>query len=419
MSNPRPQQTEFISDFRSQFIAMVGGNRCGKTWGGSEKAFWLSKMNGSEEKTIGVAVEPTYDMVNKYLRPAIQNIFDYYGVYVDYHKQDHIFSIPEFNNSLIYLYSADAPKRIESVEASWVWGDEPAQYKPEVFSRILTRMNDKKAKIMQTFLTGTPEGFNHYHKELFSLDSKTGKNKYRVILGSLDEIRLNTDDGYVDRLESFLDPLLLREKLYGEFLNTTSGRVFYAFTEDLIIPFYQFDRNLPLRISCDFNINPCIWNIHQYRDGKIFTFDEIVMYNANTQYMCDKLNDWLSKKPAFPKLIFYGDYTSTFQRTTQTSLTDWIIIENNFKNYPGYDTKLKVNPRVKARVEAQNGLLSHKKWYFTPNCRYAIDDHRQVVWSANGIDLDKRDKDRTHACDGCGYMANYDFGLDNIKSGTF
>jgi hypothetical protein len=416
MPNPRIQQTKFISDFKSQFIAMVGGNRCGKTWGGSEKAFWLSKINGSDERTIGVAVEPTYDMVNKYLKPAIENIFDYYGVHLEYNKQNHIFTIPEFNNSSIYLYSADAPKRIESVEASWVWGDEPAQYKPEVFSRILTRMNDKKAKIMQTFLTGTPEGLNHYYKELFSLDSKTGQNKYKIILGSVDEIRLNTDDGYVGRLESFLDPLILREKLYGEFLNTTSGRVFYAFDEKLIIDNYKVNLNLPVRISCDFNINPCIWNLHQYVNDKIFTFDEIVMYNANTPAMCEKLAETLNKYGTFPAYQFYGDWTSVYQRTTATSMTDWNIIEQFFKNYPNYKKKLKQNPKVKARVETQNGLFAHSKHYILRSCKHLIDDYRQMVWSVNGYDLDKSDKERTHAADGTGYMVNIDFGIDKKYS---
>lgn len=415
MSITRPQQTEFISDFQSQFIAMVGGNRCGKTYGGAEKAVILTAYNGFFDKTIGIAIEPTYDMAIKTLKPALENAFKRYGIEAKYKSSEHAFIIPEYNNSLIYLLSGDKPERIESIEGSWVWGDEPAQWKPEVFERALTRMNDRKARILQTFLTGTPEGFNHYQKELFYLD-KNGKQKYKIILGSIDEIRLNTDANYISRLENFYDPLLLREKLYGEFINTTSGRVYYAFEEKNVIDSYEINYGLPVIISCDFNIKPCIFNLHQIVGDKVYTFHEFVKYNANTPYMCDDLESYFKSRPQFPAYHFYGDYTSTAQRTTATSWTDWAIIENRFKNYPGYRKFLVPNPHVKERVETQNGMFAHDRHKILRTCKYLVDDFRQVVWDKNGHDLDGSDKDRTHASDGTGYFLNKKFGINKKTS---
>lgn len=415
MINPRPQQAKFIADFSSKFIAMVGGNRCGKTYGGAEKAVILTVYNGMYNKTIGIAIEPTYDMAVKILKPALENAFRRYDIQARYKTSEHVFILPEYNNSMIYLFSGDKPERIESVQGSWVWGDEPAQWKPEVFTRALTRMNDPNAKILQTFLTGTPEGFNHYYKELFSV-GKDGKQKYKIIYGSIDEIKLNTDPEYISRLENYFDPLLLREKLYGEFVNKTSGRVYYAFKEEHIINDYQINFNLPVIISCDFNINPCIFNLHQIVNDKIYTFYEIVKYNANTNYMCDDLEKYFSELPQFPAYHFYGDYTSLKQRTTATSLSDWSIIENRFKNYPNYKRYLAPNPHVKDRVEAQNGLFAHNRHYILRTCKYLIEDYRQVVWSKNGYELDKSDSDRTHASDGTGYFINYKFGLNKKYS---
>lgn len=412
----RPQQAKFISDFSTKFIAMVGGNRCGKTYGGAEKAVLLTMYNGMYNKTIGIAIEPTYDMAIKILKPALEEAFRRYGIEAKYKTSEHVFVIPEYNNSLIYLFSGDKPERIEAVQGSWVWGDEPAQWKPEVFTRALTRMNDPNARILQTFLTGTPEGLNHYYKELFSV-GKDGKQKYKIIYGSIEEIRLNTDPEYISRLENFFDPLLLREKLFGEFVNTTSGRVYYAFDESLVIEKYLPQLNLPVLVSCDFNINPCVWNVSQYYNNILYTFDEVVMYNANTNYMCQKLSDILNKYGDFAGYYFYGDYTSIKQRTTATSLTDWGIIEQNFKNYRNFKTKLQSNPKVKERVETQNSLFSHKRHYITRNCKYLIDDYRFVVWDENGYELEKKkDKDRTHASDGVGYMINIEFGLNKKYS---
>jgi len=413
----RPQQFEFYSDWTTPHQAFVGGNRSGKTTGGARKTHWLCKVNGQYKSSIGIAIEPTYDMAIKTLKPAIEEAFDYYGVDIFYNGSEHKFTIPEYNNSIIYLLSGDRPQRIESIKAAYVWVDEPAQCKPEVFQRIITRANDPDAVALITFMTGTPEGLNHYYKELMKIDPKTGKQVYKIILGSLEEIKLNTHQNYISNLESNLDPLVLREKLYGDFLNTTSGRVFYAFNEDCIIPFYQINHNLPVRISCDFNINPCVFNVHQIIGDKVFSFGEIVMYNANTPYMCDKLEEFLnSLNGRFPAHIFYGDYTSMAQRTTATSLTDWTIIQNHFKNYPGYKRNLRSNPHVKERVETQNGMFAHQRHLITRNCKYLIDDFRQVVWSKNGYDLDGSDKDRTHASDGTGYMLNYEFGINKKYS---
>lgn len=416
MATLRPQQTEFVSNFKDQFIAFVGGNRCGKTFGGSEKVFLLSEINGREKSTNILCVEPTYEMAIQTLKPAIENIFEYYGVDISYNGSEHKFTIPEFNNSLIYLRSGDRPQRIESGKYSAVWVDEPAQCKKEVFQRIITRLNDKDAIVKQILLTGTPEGLNHYYKEITRTDPKTGKQIYKVILGSVDEIKLNAGEDHIGRLESNLDPLVLREKLYGDFLNTTSGRVYYAFEEKHVIDSYEINYGLPVIISCDFNVNPCIFNLHQIVGDKVYTFHEFVKYNANTPYMCDDLESYFKSRPQFPAYHFYGDYTSTAQRTTATSWTDWAIIENRFKNYPGYRKFLVPNPHVKERVETQNGMFAHDRHKILRVCKYLIDDFRQVVWDKNGHDLDGSDKDRTHASDGTGYFLNKKFGINKKTS---
>jgi hypothetical protein len=416
--NKRPQQSKFIFDIDSEFCHMVGGNRCGKTYGGAEKAILLTYINSQRSKTEGLAIEPTLDMAYHLLKPKIEMIAERLKFKYVWKEQKHMFVFPKLRDSQILLRSAEVPQRIEGGQYSWIWIDEPAQCKPEIWKRIITRLNDKRAVAKQIFTTGTPEGLNWYFKEITKLDQLTGLPIHRIIKGSVEEILLNAGEDHILRLEQNLDPLLLQEKLYGDFLNTTQGAIFYAFDEQCIIPTYKPDFNLPLIVSCDFNINPCIWNLHQVIGRGVFSFDELVMYNANTEAMCDKLRAWLIDKP-FSAITFYGDYTSFYQRTTSSSITDWMIIDNNFRSYPNYKKKLKINPLVKARVQTQNGLFAHGQHKITPNCKYLIDDFRYVVWSKNGCDLDKSDPDRTHACDGTGYFVNYEFGLGKKYSRIF
>ena len=411
----RPQQSEFIANIYSTFCDMIGGNRCGKTYGGAEKAIVFTAINSVSGKTTGLAIAPTLDMAYHLLKPKIEIAAEKCNQRFIWKQQKHLFVFPGFNNSQILLRSAELPQRIEGGQYSWIWLDEPAQCKPEIWNRIITRLNDKSALTKQIFTTGTPEGLNWYFKEVSKLDRQTGGLIHDVIKGSVDEIRLNAGDDHIFRLQQNLDPLLLQEKLHGTFLNTTQGALFYSFDTNCIIPGYKPDFNLPLAVSCDFNINPCVWNMHQVISNKIFSFDELVMYNANTQYMCDKLTAWLYNNP-FSAITFYGDYTSIYQRTTSSGTTDWVIIENNFKNYSNYRKKLKPNPQVKTRIETQNRLFAHGLHKITPNCKYLIDDYRYTVWSKNGYEIDKSDPDRTHACDGTGYFLNYEFGIEKKYS---
>jgi len=416
LQTSRPKQTEFIADFHSNFIDFIGGNRCGKTYGGAEKGILLTILNGKDRKVYGLAIEPTLSMASEILKPKLELIAEKYNIRMIWREQKHKFIFPDFSNSEILLRSAEKPQRIEGGEYCWIWLDEPAQCKPEIWKRVITRLNDKHAIVKQIFTTGTPEGLNWYHKEITREDKK-GKSIHKVVYGSIDEIILNAGYDHIRRLQENLDPLVLQEKLYGKFINTTTGKVYYAFDEKFVINNFTPMLNLPVRISCDFNINPCVWNLHQFIEDKIYTFDEIVMYNANTPLMCEKLNEVLNKYGLFAGYYFYGDYTSIKQRTTATSYTDWNIIENFYKNYPNFKTKLRSNPKVKARVEIQNGLFSHNKHFIKNNCKYLIDDYRYVVWNENGYELEKnKDKDRTHASDGTGYMLTYEFSLDKKYS---
>ena len=414
MTTERPQQFKFITDLTSEFCDMIGGNRCGKTYGGAEKAILFTILNGSNNKTQGLAIEPTLDMAKQLIKPKIELIAEKYKLPFTWREQKTTFIFPTLHGSEIILRSAEIPQRIEGGQYSWIWIDEPAQCKPAIWQRIITRLNDKNAIRKQVFTTGTPEGLNWYYKEVMRTDEKNNQI-HNIIKGSIDEIRLNAGDDHIQRLKDNLDNLLLQEKLEGTFLNTTSGQVFYAFTDECLIENYEPRSYLPLLVSCDFNINPCIWNLHQMEGDTIYTFGELVLFNANTQFMCNELHKFLQKKN-FPALVFYGDYTSIYQRGTATSITDWNIIDSNFKNYANYRKRLKPNPKVKSRVEAQNARFAHGKHKITKNCRYLIDDFRYVFWNTNGYELDKSDKLRTHACDGTGYLINYEFSLDKKPS---
>jgi hypothetical protein len=393
----RPQQHEYIFDFYSKNIHIIGGNRSGKTEGLIRKAVIGSRINKGERCLL---LEPTTDMANEILQPKITDYCNEEGIAFKYEFSKRKFLFPDFNKNgkpaQILLRSADKPNRIEGGQYWGVGIDEPAQMKKEVFRRVKTRVNSPTALICQLFTSGTPEGFNHYFHEVY-------KPGHRIVWGSVEEIKINTRDGYIDDLKEDYDDLLIQEKLLGKFINTTSGVICYAFKESLVTQI-EPDFQHPLYVICDFNINPCGWVLAQFINGKIRVIDELCVKSANTFVMCEKLAD---KHPEyFNGLIFYGDYTSTFQRSTATGLSDWHIIEQYFKNYRGYERHLKPNPSVKDSINILNNGLAKGKIIFDKKAVETINDMRYCVWAENGKEIEKKDKERTHWLDDMRYISN-------------
>ena len=64
-------------------------------------------------------------------------------------------------------------------------------------------------------------------------------------------------------LEESLPSLQAQQYLEGRFVNTTSGRVYYAFDRREHVRAQRYDPESDLIVACDFNVNPMIWVIAQ------------------------------------------------------------------------------------------------------------------------------------------------------------
>jgi hypothetical protein len=59
-------------------------------------------------------------------------------------------------------------------------------------------------------------------------------------------------------------------------------------------------------------------------------------------------------------------------------------------------------------------LLSSKgeaRFFHHPRCVFLRKDFETVEWASNSVDIDKSQRDRTHASDAIGYFINTEFGL--------
>jgi phage terminase large subunit-like protein len=203
----------------------------------------------------------------------------------------------------------------------------------------------------------------------------------------------------------------------GHFINLTSGQVYYSFSDKNIIPknSYQYQKNRPLEISCDFNVDIMSWNISQEHQMKDYIFDYVELEGqANTQVLCDMIkNKFVGHQGGY---IFYGDISGSARRP-ETSKTNWTIISENFPSAKIYYQNIK---NIKDRTDSLNARLKNnseiENLFVSKNCIRLIRDLRQVTWE-HLINKAKAKK-LTHISDGLSYMTFWKYPLSG-KGSTF
>lgn len=175
----------------------------------------------------------------------------------------------------------------------------------------------------------------------------------------------------------------------------------------------RYSPELPLCLACDFNVDPCIFEVAQIRGGKLFVIDEIVLSPGNIP---DMVREFRNAYPAHPAGVFiYGD-TNGLTRTAQTEKSDYDLMMIHLAGYPS-PVKLKVpraHPPSKARINSFNNRLKGGDGkplvYISDKCTELIKDMQQVVLRPDGKDVlkiyreDSAYRLRTHASDALGYL---------------
>lgn len=404
MSKLLPKQKIFIQNLKAKYPAFIGGKGCGKTHVGCEKAIELSLIN---PLTAGIVVAPTYQMLMDINVRSLRALLDSYKIRYIWKAQEKKIL---FDKNEIWFRSGDDPEKLKGPNLAWAWLDEAGSMVKDVWNEVISRIRDPKAKVLQAYVTSTPEGWNW----LADLYYKPADDRFFVVKASTEENFHITND-YAEDLRSLYDEKMQRQYLDGEFVDITTGRVYYGFDREKHLTEQDFDYSYPLIVCCDFNINPCGWVLCQFIDNKIYILDELTVFNANTNVMCETLKEKGIEN--YPALLFYGDYTSVSQRSTASGYSDWQIIDSHFKNYRNYKKKLKANPKVKDSVNLINGLFSKDRIFINKRCVDTVKDCEKVVWSENKFEIEKKkNPDRTHWMDGVRYYVSCEFNINPTRS---
>jgi phage terminase large subunit len=396
LSKLHPNQKAFI---KSKYLhtGIVGGYQSGK----STVAVIKTITHLLQYPGVPIAYYlPTYGLFEDMLIPKVNELFKELNIKYT-HNQKHSKIITPYGE--IWMRSMDNPDRIVSYSVGYSVVDEVDVVHPnkrdDAMKRIASRNSFKKATANQIDFVSTPEGFAYMYK---FFEKNANKNKLLLRLSTLSNEE-NLAGGYIQGLREQYTEDQLKAYLNGEFVNLTSGTVYYKFDRETNHSDRIAKLNETLFVGMDFNIGNMSAIIHAVDEIPIAVDELTGVYD--TAQMCNVLK---SKYPN-NKLIIYPD-ASGRNRKTNASLTDIEIIKES-----GYMVKAKdVNPLVDDRVKNMNRMFFNgaKRVGYKVNtikCPEYTEALERMAYDKNG----QPDKSSgfDHVTDAGGYFIYYEYPL--------
>jgi phage terminase large subunit len=229
-------------------------------------------------------------------------------------------------------------------------------------------------------------------------------DQYVNILMNPEDNLANIDEDYLNLLDQL--PEKDRQRfLKGEFQESGSGNIYYAFNREINCKPLTRIANLPITIGMDFNVSPMTAVICQISNNIIYVIDEIYLGDpetgktSNTTEMAQVIGQ---KYPG--RWTIYPDATGKALKTSAAGLSDHQILKN-----AGFVINSVHNPFRMDRYNNVNNLFEKQRIIIDPRCVKLIKDLEQVSYKQNTNLPDDKDKSLTHISDALGYLVSNTF----------
>lgn len=411
-----PHQFKFINS-DAPLLALVCGYGAGKTYGFLRKTLMNMLFNKRDDnnKSNGWILYPSLDLANELFVEEYKILLYNLNIDFEFNIQKGRF-ITDYGS--IKIYTLDQPNKMVGANLTYVGIDEFDTVKMskalECYRKAIGRLRGNKHP--QLFLVTTPEGFKATHK-IFVEDREKSKTRMELIHAKTTD-NIHISDNYINLLKDQYDPRLLKAYLDGQFVNLTSGAVYYSFDREkhVLDSDMPLQNGFPVNICFDFNVYPysVSWNQKLAYDNIRWLGEWVSKRHSNTEEACQEI---IKKLPRDIDVVIYGD-ASGRSGSASSNVTNYQIIDAIFKEYfttVSYRVP-NSNPSVKDRINCVNAKLSKNHVTFNPSCVKLIQDWEQVVWNEKGTELDKSNIARTHSSDGAGYFFHLEFPIQDFRN---
>lgn len=398
-----------------------GGYGSGKTWCGSLLGILLAKKYPGSRGLVGAK---EYELVRKttlvsYLE-HLEALGYKQGVHYNYNKVDKIIRFK--NGSEILFSQLDNPEKFKSLNLHWAEIEEASQVGDSTFNQLMGRLrNTYRGKTWQNFryrLFGhtNPQPNKDWIWERF-VEHKAPN--YRLIIAPTTN-NIYLPEHYVKELKNAFDEEYYRINVLGEFGDYNSGLVVKGFT-DKNIKKLKYCENLPIHLTCDFNVDPMMWCIAHKDNENVYYFDEIVVENATTEICFKEFMRRYPKKDA--EIVINGD-ASGDNRSTQSEFTNYAIMRKLLKDngYTNFRFRLRdYNPPIQNRIAAFNARVKSAdgkvRLFVDRKCKYLLKNINNLRYKEGTTIIDvptfnqiKQDRDKKflmHIFDAASYLTEY------------
>lgn len=350
-----PPQYDFLK-CTDKIAFLIGGIGGGKSFTGGHYAL-NCVLNYPD--TPGLIVANTYTQLSNATIPAITTLFDQvnlpYKLVMGGAKK-----YIQVNGTKLFIYSLEKYDNIRGIEVGWIFGDEVAFADKEAIDVCYGRLRHSKGP-KQARWTTSPNGFNWVYDSV-------SKGNSNFVVKTKDNHHIDPEY-YLHLLEQYggIDSPKTRQELFGEFVNMTSGSVYYAFKRASHVKNVVENKNQAVYIACDFNAGNMNYIAGQFNNGKFQIFDATTLkdFYANTFSMAqDIYRKYGSRARVIP------DSTARARKTSsEAGITDIKILQN-----AGLTVVDFMNPRIKDRHNTVNARFFKDKIEIDPSCVGLITD---------------------------------------------
>ena len=320
---------------------------------------------------------PTYPQIRDIFYPTIEEVAHWMGLRVEIregNREVHFYSGRTYRGTTI-CRSMERPETIIGFKIGRALVDELDVMKPEkaegAWNKIIARMRYQGAA-NGVDVTTTPEGFKFVYKKFKEKPTAS----YGMVQASTYDNEDNLPEGYIDSLVESYPTELIDAYLNGQFVNLTSGTVYYAYSRKGNHTDATIKESEPLRIGMDFNVGNMSAVVYVVRDGVWHGVDELSGI-FDTPAMVTSL------KERYPEhhIRIYPDASGKNRKSVDASTSDIALLEQ--AGFPVYANK--ANPYVKDRVLAANkAYQSGAVLYNSQKCRETVKCLEQLAYDKNG-----------------------------------
>jgi len=405
-----PHQLEFIRDTKTRSSALVGGFGSGKTKSLLLKTIDLSALNAGYK---GALYAPTNELAVDILVPELDELLEQLKIPCKFKASPRPVYTLHFKHgsTLLYIRSFENYKRIIGQNLAFAGVDEIDTMKPEVarwaWQKLMGRI--RSGRVNQLYTTSTPEGFKFLYQYFFK--EAEGKTDRRLI-------RAKTTDNpflpatFVSDLYENYPEQLVKAYVNGEFVNLTSGTVYYGYDRTLNRSDRLAKDEDALHIGADFNVGRMAATVHVMEGDRADCVSEFSGI-FDTPDLIRAIQNRYPAQCAAQRVYIYPDASGGARKTVNASTSDLILLRQaGFAVYAPA-----ANPAIKDRVASVNLRLCNGEGlrrYFVNDqeCPRTAEALEQQVYDSNGMPDKSGGLD--HQVDSLGYFLHYHYPIASM-----